>query len=160
MPSNPMSSSIAVARTDEEILACFPVIRELRPHLGEADFLDQVRHLMREHRYLLVYLLDGDVKAVAGIRLGEWLYSGRYLEVEELVTTHTARSLGYGGALFDWVLRHAAEQQCEQVRLLSAVSRSDAHRFYARKGMSHDAHYFAMDVPRGGADPEAGISAF
>jgi hypothetical protein len=23
----------------------------------------------------------------------------------------------------------------------------DAHRFYARKGMTHEAHYFSFDVP-------------
>jgi hypothetical protein len=32
------------------------------------------------------------------------------------------------------------------VRLVSRVSRLDAHRFYLRKGMSLEAHYFSMNV--------------
>jgi len=143
-----MLHTISIARTDDEIRGCFPIVAELRPHLVEEDFVPTVRRLMREQRYFLAYLLDGGVKAVAGIRTGEWLHSGRYLEVEEFVTTHASRSLGYGARFFDWVLRYAAEHECSQVRLVSAVSRGDAHRFYVRQGMSHDAHYFAMDVPR------------
>ena len=33
-----------------------------------------------------------------------------------------------------------------QVRLVSRLSRRDAHRFYLRKGMSIEAHYFSMDL--------------
>ena len=149
-----MSQTIAIALTDPEIRACFPIVAELRPHLAEESFVVTVRRLMREQRYLLAYLSDGGLKAVAGIRTGEWLHCGRYLEVEELVTTRAARSRGYGATLFEWLLRYAAEQDCAQVRLVSAVSRSDAHRFYLRRGMSHDAHYFAVNVPEDGGEVE------
>jgi len=151
-----MPHTIAVAHTDDEIRACFPIVAELRPHLVERSFVDTIRRLMREQAYLLVYLADGGLKAVAGIRTGEWLHSGRYLEVEELVTMQAARSLGYGASLFDWVLRYAAEEECAQVRLVSAASRSDAHRFYVHRGMSHDAHYFAVDVPKDAVEAGGG----
>ncbi len=140
-----MPPSIDIASTDEQILACFPVLAELRPHLVEDDFVDTIRRLMREQHYRLVFLSDDGVKAVAGIRIGEWLPAGKYLEIEDLVITDEARSHGYGGALFDWLLDHAAQHQCHQMRLVSAVRRSEAHRFYKRKGMIHEAHYFSVN---------------
>jgi hypothetical protein len=35
---------------------------------------------------------------------------------------------------------------CQQVRLVSRVSRLDAHRFYLRKGMNHEANYFSLNL--------------
>lgn len=141
-----MSVTIDFATTDEEILACFPVMAELRPHLVEDEFVVTVRRLMAEQRYRLVYLADNGVQAVAGIRIGEWLPLGTYMEIEDLVTTEAARSRGYGGWLFDWLAAYASEQGCRHLKLVSAVRRSDAHRFYERKGMEHTAKYFSLDL--------------
>ena len=91
-------------------------------------------------------MTDGEVKAVAGFRISEWLAGGRYLEVEDLVSKSGERSKGYGGELFDWLVGHARENMCLQVRLVSRVDRRDAHRFYQRKGMTLAAHYFSLSL--------------
>ena len=106
-----------------------------------------VKRLAANHGFRLAFLDDGGIKAVAGYRVAEWLAGGRYLEIEDLVTAADARSKGYGGELFDWILAEAARQGCRQVRLVSNVRRVDAHRFYVRKGMTHEAHYFSINVP-------------
>lgn len=90
---------------------------------------------------------DGEVKAVAGFRISEWLaVDGKYLEIEDLVTGNNERSKGYGGELFDWLVAHAREKDCTHLRLISNVVRTDAHRFYERKGMSRAAYYFSMNL--------------
>jgi len=140
--------TIALATTDEEILACFPVMAELRPHLARDEFVETVRRLVHEQRYALAYLSGDGIKSVAGIRTGEWLPAGKYLEIEDFVTTETARSRGYGAALLDWLLEYATQNGCRHVRLSSAVARHDAHRFYEREGLVREAYYFSIDVPR------------
>lgn len=94
----------------------------------------------------MVYLQDGEIKAVAGFRISEWLAGGKYLEIEDLVAKSGERSKGYGGELFDWLVEYAKENGCRQVRLVSRVSRLDAHRFYMRRGMNLEAKYFSMDL--------------
>ena len=141
-----MPVTIAFATTDPEIRACHPVMAELRPHLAPEEFVPTVRRLVAEQGYQLAYLADEGVKAVAGIRVGEWLPLGKYLEIEDLVTAEDARSRGYGGWLFDWLAAYAAEQGCRHVKLVSAVRRTDAHRFYERKGMEHTAKFFSLDL--------------
>jgi GNAT superfamily N-acetyltransferase len=74
------------------------------------------------------------------------LAGGKYLEIEDLVANSKQRSKGYGGELFDWLVQHAKENNCLQLRLVSRVSRPDAHRFYLRKGMSLEAYYFSMNL--------------
>lgn len=141
-----MSSRIIIARSEQEISSCYPVMAELRPHVGPAEFVPTVKRLAGAAGFRLACLTDGEVKAVAGFRISEWLAGGKYLEVEDLVTKSGERSKGYGGELFDWLVAHARENDCAQVRLVSRVSRPDAHRFYLRKGMKLEAHYFSMDV--------------
>jgi GNAT superfamily N-acetyltransferase len=143
-----MTKRIGVAETDALIDACYPVMSELRPQIARADFLPFVKRLQATHHFKLAFLDDEGIKAVAGYRVSEWLAGGRYLEIEDLVTAASARSRGHGGELFDWLMAEAARENCRQVRLVSNVRRVDAHRFYERKGMKHEAHYFSINVAR------------
>ncbi len=141
-----MSSQIALAKEEQEILDCYSVMAELRPHIQLDEFLPRVKRLAEIAGYQLVYLTDGGVKAVAGFRISEWLAGGKYLEIEDLVATGGERSKGYGGELFDWLVNHAEENDCDQIRLVSRVNRFDAHRFYLNKRMIIEAHYFSMNL--------------
>lgn len=138
---------IALAASDEEITKCFPVMAELRPHIKADLFLPRVKKLNEQTGLRLAYLEDGKIKSVAGFRVSEWLaIDGKYLEIEDLVTKSGERSKGYGGELFDRLVAHAVEQGCTHLRLVSNVARTDAHRFYERKGMTHAAYYFSMNL--------------
>ena len=137
---------IVIAQTNDELAACYPVMAELRPHITAAEFVPLVRRLEAIAGLAIVYLDDDGVRAVAGIRISEWLAGGKYLEIEDLVAGDGDRSKGYGGALFDWVVEHARTHGCRQVRLVSHVRRVDAHRFYVTKGMTAEGHYFSMNV--------------
>jgi GNAT superfamily N-acetyltransferase len=141
-----MNNRISVARSEQEIADCYTVMAELRPHVSREGFLPTVRRLCEVAGFQLAYLADGEVKAVAGFRISEWLAGGRYLEIEDLVAKSGERSKGYGGELFDWLVERAREDGCRQVRLVSRVGRLDAHRFYTRKGMTLEAHYFSMSL--------------
>lgn len=139
--------TIKFATTDEEINDCYEVMSQLRPHITREDFLPRVRRQMESFGFELPFVKDdGEVKAVAGIRISEWLFAGRYLEIDDLVSKDGERSKGYGGELFDWIVEYARSQDCNHVRLLSGVQRFDAHRFYLRKRMNIEAHYFSMDL--------------
>lgn len=138
---------IKFATNDEEIQNCYDVMSQLRPHIAREDFLPRVRRQMDDFDYRVAYVKeDGEVKAVAGIRISEWLHGGKYVEIDDLVAKDGDRSRGYGGKLFDWILDFARDQECNHVRLLSGVQRFDAHRFYLRKRMNIEAHYFTISL--------------
>ena len=136
---------IKTANTDAGILACYPVMAQLRPHLTPDEFLARVKRQSENSAFKLVYLAEGkDVLAVGGIRIGEWLAGGKYLEIEDLVTADGARSEGHGGRLFDWIVDYAKTEGCDELKLVSNVTRYDAHRFYLNKRMKIQAYYFSM----------------
>lgn len=137
---------IAVAETDDEIQNCYAVMAELRPHLKPDAFLRKVKRQVENSGYKLVYLTDGEVKAVGGFRISEWLAGGKYLEIEDFVAKDGERSKGYGGELFDWIVDFAKRENCNQIKLVSRVTRFGAHRFYINKRMNIEAHYFSLNL--------------
>ncbi len=137
---------ISIARTDTEIQNCYAVMAELRPHISQKEFLPKVTKLIETTNFQLAYLLDNEVKAVAGFRISEWLSSGKYLEIEDFVAKDGERSKGYGGELFDWIVDFAKRENCNQIKLVSRVTRFGAHRFYLRKRMNIEAHYFSLNL--------------
>ncbi len=139
-------NSIEVARSDEQIARCFSVMAELRPHLVAAKFVARVRAMQSQGYELAFVEADTAIKAVAGFRVFDKLATGKTLYVDDLVTTASARSQGYGDALFDWLVATAKERRCDQLDLDSGVQRFDAHRFYLRKRMRISSHHFVIAV--------------
>lgn len=137
---------IAIAETDDEIQNCYQVMAELRPHVSFDEFLPMVRRLTQIAGFKLAYLTDGEIKAVGGFRISEWLGGGKYLEIEDLAAKSGEQSKGYGGALFDWLIEYAKENDCHHVKLVSHVKRFGAHRFYLQKRMDIQGHYFSMNL--------------
>jgi GNAT superfamily N-acetyltransferase len=140
--------NILLAETDEQIQRCFPVMAELRPHVLAGEFVARVRRQQRDGGYQLAFLEgDGGVaQAAAGFRILENLPWGRFLYVDDLVTTDGVRSRGHGQKLFDWLLARAREHGCVEFHLDSGVQRFDAHRFYLRNRMAISAHHFALKL--------------
>jgi GNAT superfamily N-acetyltransferase len=142
-------ATIQRAESDDQILATFDVIHQLRPHLVREDYVATVRRMMQSDGYHLAYVLDGnEVRAVAGYRFMEMLYCGRLLYIDDLVTDERARSGGFGKELLDWLKAEARDHRCREVQLISGVHRDRAHRFYFREGMTIQCFHFATDVLR------------
>src|SRR5204863_6920664 len=94
---------IRLLQATDDILRCFPLMADLRPHLREDEFVSRVRGQQREHGYRLAVLEeDGAVRAVAGFRIAECLAWGRVLYVDDLVTAGSVRVRGYGPQPFEW----------------------------------------------------------
>ena len=138
--------TIHLATTDTEIAACYRVMRELRPHIVEDQFLLRVRS-QEGAGYRLAYIQETiGVVAVAGFRIGENLAWGRFLYVDDLVTLPGKRSRGYGAKLLSWLKEKAAKEGCEQLHLDSGAQRKEAHRFYEREGMSMAGFHFVEKI--------------
>ena len=94
-----MGSRVTVAQSEQEISDCYVIMAELRPHIQRDEFLPMVKRLSDVAGFQLAYLTDGEIKAVAGFRISEWLAGGKYLEIEDLVAKSGERSKGYGGGV-------------------------------------------------------------
>jgi hypothetical protein len=70
----------------QDLRACLPLMRELRPHLkNEADFVERVSRMRADGYRLLAAMDHGQAVALAGYRVQENLIYGRFLYVDDLV---------------------------------------------------------------------------
>ena len=140
-------ATVRVAETPAEIGRCHAVMMELRTHHTDRQkFIRQIQKQIEEGYRLAFLEADGEVRAVAGYRLLELLFSGRTLYVDDLVTRAADRSLGFGGQLFDWLVEEARREKCQEFSLDSGVHRFAAHRFYLLKRMKIAAHHFTLPL--------------
>ncbi|MBO7744504.1 GNAT family N-acetyltransferase [Paenibacillus sp. MWE-103] len=132
---------------ETEWLEGYPVMHELRTHLGQDAYLACLR-TMREEGYTLLALYERDeIAALAGICMLTNFYFGRHVFIYDLVTKSSMRSKGYGNELLAHVHRYAKEHGCGIVALGSGLANLDAHRFYETKmGYEKTAYSFICRV--------------
>jgi GNAT superfamily N-acetyltransferase len=138
--------SIHIASSDRQILECFPVLNQLRPHLQLAEFLAQVQRQQQFGYQLAFSEQDQRVVAVAGFSLGECLAWGKFMYVYDLVVAEEMRSQGYGQQLLEWLIEFAKSHDYQQLHLDSGVQRYDAHRFYLQQQMAITSHHFSLKL--------------
>ena len=140
--------SVSPCATDAEILATYPVMRQLRPHLASPEaYLRQVREIMAAHGFsLLGCFRDGVCVGVAGYTIETRLHRGKVLYVADLVTDSAARSTGVGRELLTALRETARTAGCTAVVLDSGTQRLEAHSFYFREGFRITAFNFHCAV--------------
>jgi GNAT superfamily N-acetyltransferase len=139
--------SVRIAESDNDVMRCFPVMAELRPHLGRDEFLPRIRRMQQENGFYLAFIEQGrEVRAVAGYRYLDLLFSGLTLYVDDLVTDPRHRSAGHGRTLLHWLQDQARAKGCTTLTLDSGVQRADAHRFYFRERMVIQGYHFLLPL--------------
>lgn len=144
----PYGQALHHADTDADLVACWPVVQQLRPRLQSAeDFIARV-HRMRADRYRILAAWQDRHTAVAlaGYRVAENLIYGRFLYVDDLVTLDTARGARWGQALMDAMARIGEAEGCSCLVLDTGLSNALAQRFYFRQGLLTQALRFGRPL--------------
>ncbi|GAA3607423.1 GNAT family N-acetyltransferase [Gibbsiella greigii] len=131
--------------SDQDYLACFDVMHELRPHLPDAAaFAAQARRQAGEGYRLLAAWQGDQIMALAGYRIQENLLYGRFLYVDDLVAVLGARRLGLGSRLIEALREEAQRQECAHLVLDTALGNALAQRFYFRQGLLSKGLHFSQ----------------
>lgn len=122
--------------TEAQLRACYPVMKELRPHLQtEDEFVARVGRQRLEGYRILAAWQENDVVALAGYRLQENLVYGPFLYVDDLVAGEAARSRRWGARLLERLTVVAGQAHCNKLVLDTGLSNALAQRFYFREGL-------------------------
>lgn len=127
---------ISPIQTDQDYQACFEVMRELRPNLTDVEsFAAQARRQADQGYRILAAWHDDQVTGLAGFRLQENLMYGKFLYVDDLVTTARARGEGTGAKLIAATRQEAKDLGCAWFVLDTAAENALGQRFYYRQGL-------------------------
>lgn len=146
-PAMPDADRLYHIESNADFADAFPVIVQLRPHLTLDTFRERVRHQMTQGYRLAALAVDGRLVALGGYRLLDYLWAGRSMYVDDLVTDAASRSRGHGERLLGWLVELATREGCAEICLDSGVHRRDAHRFYFRERMTIEGYHFTRKLP-------------
>jgi GNAT superfamily N-acetyltransferase len=137
---------IEAAPGDPRLAEIYPVMHELRTELSEERF-NQLYAEGYALGYRVVGLFDeGECRAAAGYHFTHGFVNGRFVYVDDLITSEAHRSKGYGKAMNDYLLGVAREAGCEKLQLDSGTWRTNAHKFYFREGYVITSFHFSQDL--------------
>ena len=128
--------------TIEDILGTHEVLTELYPSLSLEQYREELRFMV-QHNYSQIAVLEQQVfVGVSGLWLGNKLWCGKYLEIDNIVVSEKTRSKGVGKMMVDFIEKKARELGCNMVALDSYTTNFKAHKFFYNQGFTPKGFHF------------------
>lgn len=142
-----MAIHIVVAKSTIELTDCFPVVKELRPHLALEDFLSIYKQANQADGYTVVLVKENSrIVAMMGYRILFDLVRGKHVYIDDLVSTESMRSKGIGAELLQYAEQIAKQEGCETLRLCTGIENESGVRFYEKNGWKQRAFAYTKKI--------------
>ena len=126
----------------EEMLSYLPVLNELYPSLTAEEYSRELDEMLPCRYGQVAVFEEEECIAICGFWIGNKLWIGKYLELDNIVVRASHRSQGVGKLMFDFLERKAVEQQCKMLSLDSYTSNFKAHKFFYNEGYAPKGFHF------------------
>ncbi|GIV40601.1 MAG: N-acetyltransferase GCN5 [Thermonema sp.] len=140
--------TIQLALSDEAVLRCKHILRELYPHIPQEDdaFLFAIRKLQVEGYNLAYIEKEGIAASLVGFRVGENLAWGKYIFIDELATAKKYRHQGLASAIIDWLVDYAKTKKCSKIFLDFVMVDDRAKAWAKQKGFKEYSTRYAITL--------------
>ncbi|MFM6935343.1 MAG: GNAT family N-acetyltransferase [Flavobacteriales bacterium] len=125
-----------------EMLKYLPVLNELYPSLTEEEYSRELDEMLPCRYGQVAAFEEEECVAICGFWIGNKLWVGKYLELDNIVVRSSHRSQGIGKLLFDFLERKAIEHECHMLSLDSYTSNFKAHKFFYNEGYAPKGFHF------------------
>lgn len=131
----------------EEMKVCYPLVRQLNPEMTEQEYLQRLPDMIKAGYFQVVVKDENNqVIALSGIWIGTKLYSGKYLEMDNVVVDIHHRSNGMGSVVFEYAEELARKNNCICIMLDAYKENIKAHGFYVRRGFISRGFHFIKKI--------------
>jgi len=141
-----MSFTFQILVQKAEMLPHYPLIRQLSPGVTAEQYAFLLDDMLA-HGYRMAAVFEGDAcVGISGIWVATKIYSGRYLEMDNVVVADTHRSKGIGKLLTDFIEKLALAEGCETMMLDAYLENEKAQAFYEREGFTKRGYHFSKSL--------------
>ncbi len=141
---------IFTVKTKSELESCFPVMKELRPHLKFDDYMSIYDEAHKSDRYEIVAISENNqILALMGYRILSDYVRGKHIYIDDLVVSEKVRSKGLGAELLKYAESIAKENGCTTLRLCTGVENERGVIFYERNGWTKRAYAYTKKLKHG-----------
>lgn len=129
-----------------EMLPHISILQQLQSTLTLEEYKTMLPEMLK-NGYGQVAVFDSNkCIGISGFWIGTKLYSGKYLEMDNVVIDENYRSKGIGKILCDWCINKAKENNCKKVMLDAYLENEKAHKFYEREGFIKRGYHFLKNI--------------
>jgi len=112
----------------------FPLILQLNSKLKRTKYEKMIRDMIAHGYRMAGAFHNGKCIGLSGFWIATKIYSGKYVELDNVVIDKKYRSQGVGKILCDWIIDEARSKGCETAMLDAYAENSSGHKFYLREG--------------------------
>jgi ribosomal protein S18 acetylase RimI-like enzyme len=147
--------TIQILTQKAEMLPLYPIFQQLNPKVSQARY-DRLLDDMLPFGYRMVAVFEGEeCLGLSGIWVATKFYSGKYLEMDNVVVAAEHRSKGIGNIMYDFIEQLAIEEGVETIMLDAYRENEKGHAFYKRLGFVPRGLHFIKPI---GEWPKANFS--
>jgi GNAT superfamily N-acetyltransferase len=128
--------------TIDEMMEHFSLIQQLYPDYSTEKYHDLLGAMLPNNYKQLIVVANGITIGLAGFWIGTKLWSGKYLELDNVVVHEDFRSKGIGSIMTDYLNQKAMDEQCNMIVLDAFSTNFGAHKFYMNHGFVPKGFHF------------------
>jgi GNAT superfamily N-acetyltransferase len=133
----------------EEMMGTYEVLTELYPSLTQEEYANELA-FMTQHNYTQVVVTENErCLGVSGVWIGNKLWCGKYLEIDNIIVSEKIRSKGVGKMIVDYLEEKAKTLGCNMMALDSYTTNFKAHKFFYNQGFSPKGFHFIHLLDKG-----------
>lgn len=130
----------------DEMKQCFHLIQLLNPKLKEIHFLSMLPEMIAANYKMLGIYHEGKIVGISGYWIQTKIYSGKYLEPDNVVVASDFRSKGIGEMMMNELEIIAKENNCRFLMLDAYLENHRAHLFYENLGFEKKGYHFLKKI--------------
>lgn len=128
--------------TVEEMLPQYQLICQLSPEVTFDEYSIMLKEMIKLNYKQAVFYYKQKPIGVCGFWINTKIYSGKYIELDNVVVDQNFRSKNIGKLLCDHVLLIAKQQNCKTAMLDAYLENTKAHTFYEKLGFIKKGFHF------------------
>ncbi|MFT6332261.1 MAG: GNAT superfamily N-acetyltransferase [Lentimonas sp.] len=139
--------TIKKLNSKEEISLTFPILIQHHNHIKKEDFFKFIDDISEEKNYQMIgAYLEEKLVGIAGYWILTRFYSGKYVQVGNMVIDEKYRNLGIGKNLLEFIENEGKKQDCHHFILDSRMDNEKSHEFYLKDGFEIMGYHFMKDI--------------
>ena len=111
---------------------CYNLIMQLNPKLSREEYANLISEMIPNNYKQLIAIQNDFIVGVCGFWINTKIYSGKYIELDNVVVNDKYRNQNFGEQMCLKVLEIAEKEACKVAMLDAYLENEAAHRFYER----------------------------